>query len=204
MRRRPWLRSGDAIEELVDYALRTVDGPRRFEELERPLQVILTDLASGQPVVVSGGSLRDSLRASCAIPFLFPPVRLGDRFYVDGGVTDNCSLTTAARLNPSQIIAIDLTADAASPVLRRWSDVLDRVMQVALHARVVADFDHFSTRVPVTLICPQAVRRPRFTEFSAMRDAARTAMETLLQSIAGSDGLLAPGVFYLPLTAEQS
>jgi NTE family protein len=203
VRRRPWLRSGDAIGELVDYALALV-GSRSFEELHRPLRVILTDLASGEPVVVSQGPMRDAMRASCAIPFIFPPVRLGDRLYVDGGVTDNCSLSTAARMGPDRIVAIDLTADAATPSLRRWSEVLDRVMQVALHARVVADFDRFSEQMPVTLICPRMVRRPRFADFTSMRESARAAMEGLLQSIGGTDGGLAPGVFYLPLGVEES
>jgi len=204
LRRRPYMRSGDCITELVDSALERV-GRRSFADLERPLSIILTDLISGEPVVISqGDSLRDAMRASCAIPGFFPPVRLGERLYVDGGVTENCSLATAARLNPGHIIAVDLTAGQSTPAMRRWSDVLDRVMQVALHARVVADFDRFSTRTPITLICPRlSLRRPGFTEFTAIQAAARQAMDSLLQTIAG-DGAIAPGVFYLPIPADEA
>jgi NTE family protein len=201
--RRPWLRGDEPIAELVDYAMDLV-GVRSFEALSRPLRIIVTDLSSGEPVVISEGPLRDALRASCAIPFVFPPVRLGDRLYVDGGVTDNCSIATAARMHPSRILAVDLTAEPAGTPWRRFSDILDRVTSMALHARVVADYDRFSGRVPVTLICPRFAPRLKVADFSAIREAARTATESLLQEIRRTDGRLSPGVFYLPLAARET
>ena len=203
LRRRPYLRNDDCIRELVDYATGLI-GAQTFEELERPLSMIITDIGSGEPVVVSRGRLRDAMRASCAIPGVFPPVTLGDRTYVDGGVTENCGLSVAARLNPGRIIAVDLSADVASPTLRRFSEVIDRMMSAALHARVVADFDRFSSRLPITLICPRLPRRrPAFADFATLRESARQAMETLLQTMSG-DGGLAPGMFYLPIPVETA
>lgn len=204
LRRKPWLRGGDSIRDLVDYA-GSITHAHTFDDLRIPLRIILTDLASGEPVVISEGPLRDALRASCAIPGVFPPIRLGERFYVDGGVTENCSISTAAALDPERIIAIDLTADAGTPaLLERWSQVLDRVMQVALHQRVRADFDRFSQRFAVTLICPRLLRaQPRFVDFTAVRDNAFRAAQGLFSQIAG-DGGLSPGVFYLPITADES
>ncbi len=203
VRRHPWLRSDDAVGELVDFAT-AMTGIESFEELRRPLEIIVTDLLTGEPVVISQGPLRDPLRASCAIPFVFQPVRLGDRSYVDGGVTDNCSLSTAVRMGPSRIIAVDLTAELAMPALRRLSDVFQRVTSVALHARLLADFDRFSRHLPVTLICPRIPNPLRVADFSKVREAARTAMELLLQTIGLADGRLAPGLFYLPLSMEGS
>lgn len=200
--RRPWLHSDGVIADLVDFAMTCIRS-WSFEALRRPLRIIVTDLASGEPVVISRGPLRDALRASCAIPLVFPPVRLGDRLYVDGGVTDNCSLATAAGMHPAQILAVDLTAEPAMPTVRRLSELFDRITSLALHARVVADYDRFSGRVPVTLICPRFASRLRVADFSAVRDAARSAMEGLLQTISRADGRLAPGVFYLPLTAVE-
>ena len=113
-------------------------------------KTVVYDIEHGKEKILREGNVALAVRASCAIPGLFPPVRLGDREYVDGGVTDNCSLATAAKLNPAHIIAIDLTANEATPGTRRLGDVFDRVVSAALHARVVADFDRFSSRVPVT------------------------------------------------------
>ena len=157
-------------------------------------------------MVLDSGSLEDALCASCAIPGVFPPVRHGERLYVDGGVTENCSLSTAFALQPTRIIAIDLTADSPVPAFSRWEQVLERIMQVALHARVVADFDRFSSRLPVTLICPRLplqMRAPRFVDFASLREQAFAATDRLLQRIATADGRLDPGVFYLPAAAES-
>jgi len=202
-RRQPWLRGDDPIGALVDFAI-GLTGRATFEELRCPLEIIVTDLVTGDPVAISHGPLRDPLRASCAIPFVFRPVRLGDRAYVDGGVTDNCSLATAARMHPAQIIAVDLTAEPARPALRRLSEVFARVTSVALHSRLLADFDRFSRHLPVTLICPRIPNPLRVADFSKAREAARAAMETLLQTIGRADGRLAPGVFYLPIAMEGS
>jgi NTE family protein len=201
VRRQPWLRSDDAIGNLVDLAI-SMTGMSTFDDLRRPLQIIVTDLLTGDPVVISHGPLRDPLRASCAIPFVFRPVQLGDRSYVDGGVTDNCSLATAARMDPAQVIAVDLTAEPAMPALRRLSDVFERVTSVALHSRLLADFDRFSKHLPVTLICPRIANPLRVADFPKVREAARAAMESLLQTISLADGRLAPGLFYLPISLE--
>lgn len=210
LRRRPYLRSGQCIRELVRYAFGMV-GITDYDDLQIPLHVIVTDLAAGTPVVLNDathGSLEDALCASCAIPGVFPPVHVGSSSYVDGGVTENCGLSTAYALHPTRIIAIDLTADSPVQTFSRWQEVLERMMQVALHSRVVADFDRFSSRLPVTLICPRAsieMRTPRVLDFAALREQAFAAADRLLQRIATADGRLDPGVFYLPVSeAAQS
>ncbi|MGR6319607.1 patatin-like phospholipase family protein [Micromonospora soli] len=55
----------------------------------RRLLVTAVDAASGEFVVFeagSGVSLVDAVGASCAVPGVWPPVTIGDRRYVDGGV----------------------------------------------------------------------------------------------------------------------
>lgn len=209
LRRKPYLRSGQCIRELVRHAFGLV-GVRDFDDLQIPLHVIVTDLGAGTPVVMndgSAGTLVDALCASCAIPGVFPPVQVGSHQYVDGGVTENCGLSTAYALAPTRIIAIDLTADSPVQTFSRWEEVLERMMQVALHSRVVADFDRFSSRLPVTLICPRApihMRAPRVLDFAALREQAFAAADRLLQRISSADGRIDPGVFYLPASASET
>ena len=52
-----------------------------------PLHVVTTDLAAGQAAYHASGDPETILAASAAIPGIFPPVRIGDRLHVDGGVT---------------------------------------------------------------------------------------------------------------------
>ncbi|GHE81975.1 patatin [Amycolatopsis deserti] len=54
-----------------------------------PLQIVAVDAATGDDRVFtaeSGVSLVDAVAASCAVPGTWPPVTIGDRRYVDGGV----------------------------------------------------------------------------------------------------------------------
>ena len=60
----------------------------RFEELYIPLAVIATDFWTGDEVVLQNGELLPAIRASIAIPGVFPPYPLGDRVLVDGGLVN--------------------------------------------------------------------------------------------------------------------
>ncbi|MEU1401006.1 patatin-like phospholipase family protein [Streptomyces sp. NPDC005728] len=56
---------------------------------ERALKVVAVDAGSGEPSVFdkdSGVPLVDAVAASCAVPGVWPPVTIGGRRYVDGGV----------------------------------------------------------------------------------------------------------------------
>ncbi len=61
----------------------------------QPLLITAVDATTGEPVQFtrdSGVSLLDAVAASCAVPGVWPPVTIGDRRYMDGGVR---SLTNA-------------------------------------------------------------------------------------------------------------
>lgn len=48
------------------------------------------------------------VRASAAIPFLFPAVRIGERYYVDGGLRMNTPLSPALRLGAARVLIVGL------------------------------------------------------------------------------------------------
>ncbi len=56
-----------------------------FADLQVPIAIACTDLASGELVVVRSGSLAEAVRASCALPGLFAPVKWEGRSLIDGG-----------------------------------------------------------------------------------------------------------------------
>ena len=62
-----------------------------FRQLKRKLVLVATDLDSGEsaPFGLPGFDevpISQAVQASSALPGLFPPVRIGDRFYVDGAL----------------------------------------------------------------------------------------------------------------------
>ncbi|MFG2353308.1 patatin-like phospholipase family protein [Streptomyces sp. NPDC048521] len=66
---------------------------------ERALKVVAVDAESGEPRVFDGTSgvpLVDAVAASCAVPGVWPPVTIGARRYVDGGVRSIANVDLAA------------------------------------------------------------------------------------------------------------
>jgi NTE family protein len=65
---------------------------------DRVLRVTAIDIATGELVVFDGDSgveLVDAVAASCAVPGAWPPVTIGDRRYMDGGIGSTINLELA-------------------------------------------------------------------------------------------------------------
>lgn len=89
----------------------------------------------GAPVDEEPVSLIDAVLASASIPVIFPPTRLGDQHYVDGGVREILPLELAFnRLGAGHIFAVV----ASAPGVDEWTDVADRGL-FDLARRVTAD-----------------------------------------------------------------
>ena len=105
-------------------------GLRANLDAARPgvLCVSCTEVRSGRVAVFMDGPLADPtpwaydpnataiseeigprhVRASAAIPFLFPSVRIGEHYYVDGGLRMNTPLSPALRLGADRVLVIAL------------------------------------------------------------------------------------------------
>lgn len=66
-----------------------------LEAATLPLHVVATDMRTGAEVVLSSGAIVPAVLASAAIPGVFPPVRIGDRLLIDGGVANNTQIGRA-------------------------------------------------------------------------------------------------------------
>lgn len=65
---------------------------------ERVLRITAVDTETGELVVFDRGSgvaLVDAVAASCAVPGVWPPVTIGDRRYIDGGVASTVNMAAA-------------------------------------------------------------------------------------------------------------
>ncbi len=78
-----------------------------FTSTNIPLYISTTDLGSGEEVVIKSGSIADAVMASMSVPGIFPPVRVGERLLVDGGVINPTPINIAKKLKAKKIIAVD-------------------------------------------------------------------------------------------------
>jgi NTE family protein len=70
-------------------------GGHRLERLPIPLRVVTTEASSGDSHVLTQGPLADALRASIAVPFIFPSVEFDGRRLVDGVLSDPLPVAVA-------------------------------------------------------------------------------------------------------------
>ena len=86
------------IEELLPV--------KSFEELNIPLAVTTTDIESGELIVIRQGLLLPAILAAISFPGLFAPVRIGDRFLVDGGLCSPVPTDVVRQMGAQVIIGV--------------------------------------------------------------------------------------------------
>jgi NTE family protein len=79
---------------------------QRLEDAAVPVHVVTTDLKTGRAVTLSSGPVIPALLASSAIPGVFPPVTIGRRDLVDGGVANHTPITAAIELGATEIYVL--------------------------------------------------------------------------------------------------
>jgi NTE family protein len=121
----------------------------RLPDHEWPLQRLLLtaiDAHSGALRTFerdSGVALVDAVAASCAVPGIWPPVTIGDRRYVDGGVR---SVTNADLATGHSRVVVLLPMARTGPVAERLATEVDilghgsRVRVIAADEEAVAGF----------------------------------------------------------------
>lgn len=79
-----------------------------FEELQIPLAVTATDFGSGEGVIFRSGPLNDAVRASCAYPGVFLPVKVNGRLLVDGMLAHSLPTRPARDMGAEKVLAVSL------------------------------------------------------------------------------------------------
>jgi NTE family protein len=84
---------------------------------DRVLRISAIDIETGELVAfdrTSGVGLVDAVAASCAVPGVWPPVTIGDRRYMDGGVGSIVNMTLAGDCD-GVVVLVPSGASAPSP-----------------------------------------------------------------------------------------
>lgn len=83
----------------------------QIENLPKRYAAISTDLSNGREVWFQEGGLAEAVRASMALPGLFPAVRIGQRWLVDGGLVNPVPISVCRAMGADIIIAVNLNSD---------------------------------------------------------------------------------------------
>jgi NTE family protein len=80
-----------------------------IQELTRPMVTVATDLVTGEAVRIRRGDGWTAVRASLSVPGVFPPVRVGDRYMVDGGAINNLPADAARECGADIVIGVNVS-----------------------------------------------------------------------------------------------
>ena len=111
-------RMGFVVTERMQRFLQKLLKGYRFEDMKIPLGVLATDVCTGESVGFrDSGDVFLPIRASCAYPGLFQPVRHDGRLLVDGAMSMEIPAMMARLLGATHVIAVHLPAHhgAAQP-----------------------------------------------------------------------------------------
>jgi NTE family protein len=130
---KPVVPSGVIRGQRLELALRIIEAlspaETDFDNLPIPYRAVAANIATGESVVISSGSLATAMRASMSIPGALPPVSIDGRELVDGGITANLPVGIAQELGAQQIIAVDIS----SPLLEDDDEKFESFLNIYNH-----------------------------------------------------------------------
>ena len=86
-------------------------GDVRIETLPMRFAAIATEIGTGHEIWLTRGRLADALRASYALPGIFPAVQVGDRWLMDGALVNPVPVSAARALGARVVIAVNVNTD---------------------------------------------------------------------------------------------
>ena len=130
-----------------------VHGDRRIEDLEVRFQCVAASIERAAEHWFTEGPLVDALMASAAVPTLFPPVRVGDEHFYDGGLVDSVPLSRALALGATEVFVLQV-GRLESPLRppRRLHEAALISFEIARRHRVSTLLDNLPSDVEVHLL----------------------------------------------------
>ncbi|PJG56011.1 phospholipase [Bradyrhizobium forestalis] len=86
-------------------------GQTLIEDLPVKFATVATEVRTGHEIWLTRGRVVDAMRASYALPGIFSPVLIGDRWLVDGALVNPVPVSAARALGAEIVIAANLSSD---------------------------------------------------------------------------------------------
>ncbi len=102
---KPAINETDDMRRLLEMVH---DPDTLIEDLAIPFQCVAASIERAAEHWFTSGPLIPALLASSAVPALFPPVRIGDEHFYDGGLVNSVPLTRAMDLGASSIYVLQV------------------------------------------------------------------------------------------------
>lgn len=122
---------GDKLENFINANVKNTP----IEKLKIPYYAVAANVATGEEVVFARGNTGMAVRASCAVPAIFQPFKIGSITYVDGGVVSPVPVDVARRNGADIVIAVDISGGIARTVPDGMIDSLKKSVDI-MYAKI--------------------------------------------------------------------
>lgn len=155
-----------------------------FEELEKKLFILTTDIESGKSIVHFKGPLIKPLMASCSVPLVFSPVEIDGKLHSDGGIMNNFPVEPLIDLNVQKILGsyVCSTLPADSKNLTSSLKVMFRAFNLSQEALCLHKFGRCNY-----VISPQDLCQVGFLDSKAVNQAYEVGYKS---TIADMDNII--------------
>jgi NTE family protein len=141
--------------------------------------LVATNLLTGHPVLLSLGPVDAAVRASAAVPGLYPPVLIDGQHLIDGGVAHHSSISDAVTLGATTIWVLPAGYPCAlSRPPRTAVGVALQALTLLIEEQLVIEVAIHAPEVTVKVLpplCPLTVSAADFSHAEQLIDRARRA-----------------------------
>jgi NTE family protein len=189
-------RSGTHVESL-DHARERLAAElpvHRVEDLRVRFQCVAASIERAAEHWFEAGELADVILASCAVPGILPPVRIGDEHFIDGGIVNSIPVARAVMLGARTIYVLQVgrLEKPLQPPRRPWEVGLV-AFEVARRHRFAYDLQSLPEGVALHVLPTGGSAAPAYNDLAGqvrMRRAARTVQQQIDASYEASIGYL--------------
>ena len=136
-------------ERMKRFLYRFIGGEKlQIENLPKRFAAVSTDLQTGREVWFQEGNLADAVRASMALPGLFPAVRHEHRWMVDGGLVNPVPVSTCRALGADIVIAVNLNSDVMGRHNKKKPEPAPEKKKGVLHGLKKSTLEYSSSIFP--------------------------------------------------------
>lgn len=148
------------FDEEVTTAMYAMIPDVPIESLKINFSAVATDLNSGEEINFTRGSLRKAIRASSAIPGIFPPVQYGNYFLVDGSASESVPAGKVREIGADRVLAVNVTRSL------KVVDQPQNVFDILYRTEDITSFHLSQVRLrEADLILRPQVRQNSWTDF---------------------------------------
>jgi NTE family protein len=161
-----------------------------------PLSLVAFDVSAGNEAVLCDGPAVDAIVAACSIPGIFPPVAIGEKLLVDGGVVNNTPIRHAVELGAERVyvLATQEPGFAQPSPPRTALDAAIYGIGLLVGSRLEADIARYQDEVELIVLPtanPQNVQPTDFEHSSRLAAQAHAASREALAGATAEQGVRA-------------